>query len=131
MGKKPKQNKWKVVDPGGNFTDLISIEELVDYKAIRGKDQYSEPTVDDESILTKKRKKKKTATAKKRKLIDQTEQPPAPKKTKFQEETSLNIEEQSSIDMSAWEPFNLPKPIIKALATKKFSVPTEIQVIIV
>ncbi|XP_065205121.1 uncharacterized protein LOC135835005 [Planococcus citri] len=227
MGKKPKQNKWKVVDPGGvtgTFPDLISIEELVDYKAIRGKDQYSDPVVDDvsstkkkrkkkkkpvtsgepksseqtentpalskvkskrktppddeepsvdakkrkkkkkpvtsgksksseqtqdaptlskaqsktetspdnkePSVDAKKRKKKKQAASKKRKLTDQSESP-ANKKMKPNVETAPDDEEANvdtnDTDMSAWMEFNLADQIIKALAAKKFSTPTEIQ----
>lgn len=135
MVKKQKPNKWKVIDPGihGNAGDLISIEELVDYTAIRGKQTYSEPIEDDnDTSLKKKRRKKKrkNQNPQKHKTSDNvTEQPPA-KKIKIDEKPSTDTitEGFEDPDMSAWNEFNLPDVIIKALAAKKFTKPTEIQV---
>lgn len=135
MGKKHRHNKWKIVDPGvhADSSDLVSIEELVDYTAIRGKRTYSEPIIDDDATFKKKRRKKKNQ-AQKRKAAEQAENE-SPKKIKPDVETPSIEEEKESdsepeADMSAWNDFNLPDPIVKALAAKKFLQPTEIQVIV-
>lgn len=144
MVKSKKNRLWKPVeitlkDPA---PDLIGFEELVNYTAIKGKHdsvQYNEEVILEE---TKKKRKKKNTTItsnKRRKNVCDTNESLArdTKKKKLvnreynENAVSLKQEHQSisDVNMSAWIPFSLPEELIKALTVKKFTQPTEIQVV--
>lgn len=144
MIKSKKNRFWKPVeitlkDPA---PDLIGFEELVDYTAIKG--NYDSIQYDEGDILeeTKKKRKKKNSaiTSNKRRknicdtnesLARETEKEKLVNMEHNENTASLNQEQQSisNVDMSPWIPFSLPEELIKALTVKKFTQPTEIQVI--
>lgn len=142
MGKL-KKNEWKPLGINlENAEELTCFEQLTDYEIIRG--GISEPSHSiEEDEPRKKRKRKKTSSSRqtsqkntvKRKQTEANSPIPA-KKTKntFSEEevpevaTSVTESEPNLENVDSWKPFNLPEPILKALAAKKFENPTEIQV---
>lgn len=143
MGK-VKKNEWKPLGINlENADELICFEKLTDYEIIRG--GINEPSHSNcVDVPRKKRKRKKkpshgqisqTNTVK-RKLTG-LDSPIPVKKTKNAVPSDKQVPKVAAdvIDsepnlkhVDSWKHFNLPEPILKALAAKKFENPTEIQV---
>lgn len=146
MVKRKKKNFWKPVEINlEHAPELICFEELTDYSAVRGKDNVAVGDDDNSeraSVQKTKSRKRKTDTTsavslnKKMKSSIDRDQPKNKKGNKVvtntakSEETIAEPGSPSSLDMSAWDEFDLPESIIRALSAKKFTSPTDIQVCI-
>lgn len=142
--KKNRKNKWKQLPFNSNESapEFISFEELVDYTIVRG--QEIENNNEDDKTICKKRTKRKNYRKKfsdnisgKRKMPNDTNCS-LNKKQKITDPLPNDVQTSSVDDvnpdlilndMCSWSSFNLPIQVIKALALKKFTQPTEIQVI--
>lgn len=139
---KRKGKEWKPVGIHlENADELVYFEKLTDYEIIRGEiNDSSHSNQVEESNKKRKRKKKPSNKQKSSESIDKKRTDkvsPAKKKAKMSVDSDEPVSVVAAVTecepdiekVDSWKQFNLPEPILKALAAKNFERPTEIQVI--